>query len=100
VDGSVSKRQGMRFRFNDGSRIAFRLSGTGSVGATIRLYLEKYESEKLGAETKVCAILKEYAYLLYDAVFADYYHYFFCFCFTKQGCSCSSCKARFGNVQD
>jgi len=43
VDGSVAKQQGMRFIFTDNSRIIFRLSGTGSVGATIRLYVEKYE---------------------------------------------------------
>lgn len=42
VDGSVSKNQGIRFMFVDGSRIVFRLSGTGVAGATIRLYLEKY----------------------------------------------------------
>ena len=42
VDGSVSKNQGVRFIFEDGSRIVFRLSGTGVAGATIRLYLEKY----------------------------------------------------------
>jgi phosphoglucomutase len=41
VDGSVSKNQGIRFIFEDGSRIIFRLSGTGVAGATIRLYLEK-----------------------------------------------------------
>lgn len=45
VDGSNSPHQGWRFLFKDGSRFVFRLSGTGSVGATIRLYLEKYESE-------------------------------------------------------
>ena len=43
VDGSVSKRQGLRFIFEDNSRIVFRLSGTGVAGATVRLYLEKYE---------------------------------------------------------
>eukprot|EP00944_MAST-04C_sp_MAST-4C-sp1_P006215 g6215.t1 len=43
IDGSVNDKQGLRFIFEDGSRIIFRLSGTGSVGATIRLYLEKYE---------------------------------------------------------
>merc|ERR1719350_2006941 len=43
VDGSVSKNQGIRILFEDGSRIIFRLSGTGVAGATIRLYLEKYE---------------------------------------------------------
>merc|ERR1712228_594124 len=41
VDGSVSKNQGIRFIFEDGSRIIFRLSGTGVAGATVRLYLEK-----------------------------------------------------------
>jgi len=43
VDGSVSKNQGIRFMFADGSRFVFRLSGTGVAGATIRMYLEKYE---------------------------------------------------------
>ena len=42
VDGSVSSHQGVRLLFADGSRIVFRLSGTGSVGATIRIYLERY----------------------------------------------------------
>ena len=42
VDGSVSTNQGWRFVLDDGSRFVFRLSGTGSVGATIRLYLERY----------------------------------------------------------
>jgi phosphoglucomutase len=42
VDGSVSKNQGIRYIFEDGSRIIFRLSGTGVAGATVRLYLEKY----------------------------------------------------------
>lgn len=42
VDGSVSKNQGQRFILADGSRIIFRLSGTGVVGATVRLYLDKY----------------------------------------------------------
>jgi phosphoglucomutase len=43
VDGSVSGRQGIRIGFADGSRIVLRLSGTGTVGATLRLYLERYE---------------------------------------------------------
>jgi phosphoglucomutase len=42
VDGSVSKNQGIRYIFEDNSRIIFRLSGTGVAGATVRLYLEKY----------------------------------------------------------
>jgi len=44
VDGSVSKNQGVRFIFEDVSRIIFRLSGTGVAGATVRLYLEKYQA--------------------------------------------------------
>jgi len=42
VDSSISKNQGLRYIFSDGSRIVFRLSGTGVAGATVRLYLEKY----------------------------------------------------------
>ncbi len=45
VDGSVSKKQGIRIGFTDGSRIVFRLSGTGTKGATLRLYLESYEAD-------------------------------------------------------
>merc|ERR1719499_2359676 len=45
VDGSVSKNQGIPIIFEDGSRIIFRLSGTGVAGATIRMYLEKYEGK-------------------------------------------------------
>lgn len=43
VDGSISKQQGIRILFTDGSRIVFRLSGTGTEGATIRIYLEAFE---------------------------------------------------------
>jgi len=46
VDGSVSKNQGLRFLMEDGSRIVFRLSGTAGSGATVRMYLEKYEGDK------------------------------------------------------
>ncbi|VDM36520.1 unnamed protein product [Toxocara canis] len=42
VDGSVSKKQGLRLLFEDGSRVVFRLSGTGSAGATIRLYVDSF----------------------------------------------------------
>jgi phosphoglucomutase len=45
VDGSVSKQQGIRILFSDGSRIVFRLSGTGTEGATIRIYLEAFEPD-------------------------------------------------------
>lgn len=43
VDGSVSEDQGIRVLLVDGSRIVFRLSGTGTQGATLRVYLERYE---------------------------------------------------------
>ncbi len=43
VDGSDSKHQGLRLLFRDGSRVVFRLSGTGTQGATLRVYLERYE---------------------------------------------------------
>ena len=42
VDGSVSHNQGLRVEFESGSRFVIRLSGTGTVGATLRLYLEQY----------------------------------------------------------
>ena len=45
VDGSVSENQGVRVLFEDGSRIIFRLSGTGTSGATIRIYLESFEAD-------------------------------------------------------
>jgi phosphoglucomutase len=45
VDGSIASRQGVRIIMTDGSRIVFRLSGTGTEGATIRLYLERYEAD-------------------------------------------------------
>ncbi|KAK3403799.1 hypothetical protein EUGRSUZ_K00185 [Eucalyptus grandis] len=45
VDGSVVSKQGVRFVFTDGSRIIYRLSGTGSAGATIRIYIEQFESD-------------------------------------------------------
>ena len=45
VDNSVSKNQGLRIGFEDGSRIIYRLSGTGTVGATLRIYIEKFEAD-------------------------------------------------------
>jgi phosphoglucomutase len=45
VDGSVSKNQGIRVMFEGGSRAVFRLSGTGTSGATLRLYVERYEPD-------------------------------------------------------
>jgi phosphoglucomutase len=45
VDSSISNNQGLRIIFTDGSRIIFRLSGTGTEGATLRMYLEAYEAD-------------------------------------------------------
>lgn len=45
VDGSLSTGQGLRILFTDGSRIVFRLSGTGTEGATLRIYLEAYDPD-------------------------------------------------------
>jgi phosphoglucomutase len=42
VDGSTTKGQGVRIIFAGGSRIVYRLSGTGTVGATLRVYIERY----------------------------------------------------------
>ena len=45
VDGSVTMGQGIRIIFGDGARIVLRLSGTGTAGATLRIYLESYEAD-------------------------------------------------------
>jgi phosphoglucomutase len=45
VDGSRAERQGIRIGFEDGSRIVLRLSGTGTEGATLRIYIERYEPD-------------------------------------------------------
>ena len=45
IDGSVSPNQGIRIIFGNGSRIVYRLSGTGTEGATLRIYLERFEKD-------------------------------------------------------
>ncbi|WP_018899811.1 alpha-D-glucose phosphate-specific phosphoglucomutase [Rhizobium sp. 2MFCol3.1] len=45
VDKSVSEHQGIRIMFEGGSRVVFRLSGTGTSGATLRVYIERYEPD-------------------------------------------------------
>ena len=45
VDHSVSAKQGLRVVFDDGSRIIFRLSGTGTEGATLRIYVERFVAD-------------------------------------------------------
>merc|ERR1740129_1005019 len=61
VDASVSKNQGIRILFEDGSRIIFRLSGTGVAGATVRLYLEKYEPPSGNLEQHQFEVVKPLA---------------------------------------
>jgi phosphoglucomutase len=45
IDGSVSRNQGIRIFFEGGSRLVFRLSGTGTSGATLRVYMERHEPD-------------------------------------------------------
>ncbi|MDX8412546.1 MAG: alpha-D-glucose phosphate-specific phosphoglucomutase [Mariprofundales bacterium] len=61
VDHSVSNNQGLRILFDDGARIIFRLSGTGTVGATIRIYFEAFEPDlsrhNLDAQTALADLI-------------------------------------------
>jgi phosphoglucomutase len=52
VDGSVSSKQGVRIALEGGGRAVFRLSGTGTQGATVRLYLEQYSKDDVGRDTQ------------------------------------------------
>ena len=61
VDGSVSGQQGIRLIFDDGARVIFRLSGTGTEGATLRLYLERYEADVAQQDQPVQQALAELA---------------------------------------
>ena len=45
MDGSTSARQGIRVLLDDGARLVYRLSGTGTEGATLRIYIEAYEPD-------------------------------------------------------
>lgn len=62
VDGSVSTRQGVRLIFDGGSRVVFRLSGTGTEGATLRVYLERFEPDAsrhdLPAQTALAELIR------------------------------------------
>jgi phosphoglucomutase len=87
VDGSVSEKQGLRFIMADGSRIVYRLSGTvravacmhnynkrrwlvalvqGSVGATIRVYIEKYEPDGAKHDVPTATALKDLVAIALD----------------------------------
>ncbi|MGB8518047.1 MAG: alpha-D-glucose phosphate-specific phosphoglucomutase, partial [Gallionella sp.] len=61
IDASLSIGQGIRIIFTDGSRIVFRLSGTGTEGATLRIYLEAFEpdvsKQKQDAQTALAELI-------------------------------------------
>ncbi|MEX0955379.1 MAG: alpha-D-glucose phosphate-specific phosphoglucomutase [Rhizobiaceae bacterium] len=59
VDGSITRNQGVRIHFEGGGRIVFRLSGTGTSGATLRLYLERYEPDPAKHDIETQAALAD-----------------------------------------
>jgi phosphoglucomutase len=52
IDGSRTEKQGIRIVFEDGSRVVFRLSGTGTAGATLRVYIERFEPKLPDLDTQ------------------------------------------------
>lgn len=58
VDGSVSSNQGLRIGFEDGAQIIFRLSGTGTEGATLRVYLEKIERDAANQQAETAEVMQ------------------------------------------
>lgn len=60
IDQSVSQHQGIRVLLGEDSRIIFRLSGTGTEGATLRVYLEKYEPDSNRVEEEVSTALAQH----------------------------------------
>lgn len=63
IDGSTAENQGIRIVFGDGSRLIYRLSGTGTQGATLRVYLEKYEPDPSKQMQDTQAALADYIQL-------------------------------------
>ncbi|MGC5779746.1 alpha-D-glucose phosphate-specific phosphoglucomutase [Methylobacterium sp. NFXW15] len=57
VDGSLTERQGIRIAFAEDARVVFRLSGTGTAGATLRVYLERYENDPTRLDLPVAEVL-------------------------------------------
>jgi phosphoglucomutase len=57
VDGSLTERQGLRIAFAEDARVVFRLSGTGTSGATLRVYLERYENDPARLDRPVAEVL-------------------------------------------
>jgi phosphoglucomutase len=73
VDGSDSGQQGVRVMFADGSRIVYRLSGTGTVGATLRVYIERYEPDAARQDSETQSALGDLISLA--GSLADIAHY-------------------------
>ncbi len=59
VDGSDSSQQGIRILFEDGSRVVYRLSGTGTAGATLRVYIERFEPDPARHDLPVAEALSD-----------------------------------------
>ena len=66
VDGSVATHQGIRVVFAEGARLVYRLSGTGTSGATLRVYLERYGRSRAGRRRTRTLALSELAGLARD----------------------------------
>ena len=66
VDGSLTPKQGIRILFREDARAVFRLSGTGTSGATLRVYFERYEPVGGDHALDAPAALKELADLAAD----------------------------------
>ncbi len=73
VDGSVSENQGMRVAFGDGGRIVYRLSGTGTSGATLRVYLDKTEPDTSRHELSPAEALADLASAAGEIARIEYY---------------------------
>ena len=65
-DGSICQNQGLRIIFTDGSRIVVRLSGTGTQGATIRIYLERFEADVARQDYDTQAALRDLIGIAYE----------------------------------
>ena len=66
IDGSTSTHQGLRILFEDGSRIIYRLSGTGTAGATLRVYVESYVAGPDGLDRDPQDALKDLVHAAHD----------------------------------
>lgn len=73
VDGSISRQQGLRLVFEDGARIIYRLSGTGTQGATLRIYVEAYEQAASKQEQDTQQALAPYIQLALELAQVEQY---------------------------